>query len=368
MLDERRVGRERGRHLCTQLAILAGDDLLDQVPVDERAMVVVREHAVEARDLAADLRREHDEQRLRGDRGEPELARQIDERQRDTGGERRCLARDDLAMALGEAPGRLVDDVGGEVAALPQDREHLALEWPAILRRHAELAAVPRRRDRARRLRRDHVEQVIEVLARRRIRRRRGLRGDRESCERLAERARQQVRNCAHRRRIGGELGRRVVGDGHVGHARRTCLEHAAIDRRGLDRGLHRNRAGRREHLGEREVDDRRDLRGARRRPRDRDVLRVVVDRERGDLARRLALGLDPAVTQIDRAQGALAGREQGHAALLGERPAPRVRYRDLVDQLAARPHDDQALRRAAEQERDRAAAEQARRVADRAG
>ncbi|MCE9573676.1 MAG: hypothetical protein K8W52_11010 [Deltaproteobacteria bacterium] len=227
------------------------------------------------------------------------------------------------------------------------------------------------------------------MLARRLVGRGARARVDAHRRQLDAERARQEIGDLDRRRRRLVERHRRGRGGG-VGDILVVAQAQAReLDRRGrgalvvrrrlvivvvgpllgggADRGAAR-RAGRRDQIGERQVQDRRRRAVALGRGRERDELAVGVDREIGRVDRRRALGLDPAVAEIDGDQGLLVGGDQREAAVLGDRPAPRRRDRDLVDQTAGRVHhDEERVVIAIDEQRDRAPGEQAGRAPHRA-
>ena len=95
--------------------------LFDQEAIDDRALRVVAEHAVQARDLAAHRRCSDDEQHLRADRREPDLARELGERQPDAARRARLRALARVPLAVLEAALGLGDAVGREPPTPPSN-------------------------------------------------------------------------------------------------------------------------------------------------------------------------------------------------------------------------------------------------------
>ena len=186
---QRRSLGELGGDLRAHRAIAAAEHGLDQVAIDQRALRIVAEDAEQPRDLAALAGREDDQQHVARHRRQIELAHELDERQPDASRDRRpdpagraLRHRREPGVGLGELVGREPRDLAEQRADLAEAR--LALD------RRAQPAAVPRQRDRAGGARRDEVEHVIEVRARRGVGLPRPGRGDRERRERRAERER----------------------------------------------------------------------------------------------------------------------------------------------------------------------------------
>ena len=298
------AGADAHEPVLAQRAIaveLAGDrggvaravDLRDQVLVDQRPPGIVREDAVQPRELAAQARRRDREQDRYGHRRQVEVAREHVERREPAAARARGAVEPLLATAVaahggGEGLGRAPGDQPQQAADLVGERRPREV-------RLADPAAVPRVGDRDMHARADELEAEVE---RQRDLVGGGGRRDRDGIEPDERRVGQRL--VAGR---GGRLGRGRGRGARLRWERRVELGRRLVGGRGRLRGLVAEGRRRRERVGANELEARR---AAEREPRHR-----IVDRELGHARRQHEIADPPAEAQVEQREAIAAAHDR---------------------------------------------------------